>query len=87
MDQNGALSLALCGGVARQFLQGHDAHLDSFSVARPGDGLYGGRGTSAVHGVRVQEDQIGRAPTGLEINRIPRHYAAGGLGASELELQ
>ena len=87
MDQNGALSLALCGGLAGQFSQGRDAHIDSFSVAAPGDGLYGGRGTSAVHGVRVQEDQIGRAPTALEINRIPCHYAAGGLGASELELQ
>ena len=87
MDQNGALSLALCGGVAGQFSQGRDAHIDSFSVAAPGDGLYGGRGTSAVHGVRVQEDQIGRAPNALEINSIPRHYAAGGLGASQLELQ
>ena len=87
MDQNGALSVALCGGVAGQFSQGRDAHIDSFSVAAPGDGLYGGRGTSAVYGVRVQEDQIGRAPNALEINRIPRHYAAGGLVASELELQ
>jgi len=29
----------------------------------------------------VWEDQTGRAPNALEINRIPRHYATGGLGA------
>ena len=79
MVEDGTLSIALCGAVARRSSQASHPRRNPLRLAKPPVGVPASDRTLAMHGLCIQEGRARGDGIPFRLARLCRHHALGGI--------